>query len=141
MLRPILAVVALVVGIFIVIGTLVDGAPKLWLGMMAGGAAMIYIALRESQPHHIEKWRARSEASGKQPSNCVRSPAKAGTSATTSPGESGPTSITSSSARRVCSLWTPNNLYREVTVEEDELRVRPIEVPVTDRPARSPHIQ
>lgn len=45
------------VGALSVAGTIVPGQAKFWLGMLAGATMSLYMALRDSPPWHIEKWR------------------------------------------------------------------------------------
>jgi hypothetical protein len=60
-LRPVfLACSGLVIG-FAIAGTVVTGQAKFWLGALTGGTMALYMALRESPPWHIEKWRAGEE--------------------------------------------------------------------------------
>jgi hypothetical protein len=39
----------------------VAGQAKFWLGALAGGTMALYMALRDSPPWHIEKWRMGEE--------------------------------------------------------------------------------
>ena len=60
-LRPVfLACSGLVLG-FAIAGTVVAGQAKFWLGALAGGTMALYMALRDSPPWHIEKWRMGEE--------------------------------------------------------------------------------
>jgi hypothetical protein len=60
-LRPVfLACSGLVIG-FAIAGTVVTGQAKFWLGALTGGTMALYMALRESPPWHIEKWRVGEE--------------------------------------------------------------------------------
>lgn len=60
-LRPVfLACSGLVIG-FLIAGTVVAGQAKFWLGALAGGTVALYMALRDSPPWHIEKWRVGEE--------------------------------------------------------------------------------
>src|SRR6266542_4455793 len=56
-IRPfLLGTVVLVIG-FSVANAFVAGQAKFWLGMLAGATVTLYLALRDSPPFHIEKWR------------------------------------------------------------------------------------
>jgi hypothetical protein len=44
-----------------VAGILIAGQAKFWLGALAGATMALYMALRESPPWHIEKWRVGEE--------------------------------------------------------------------------------
>jgi hypothetical protein len=60
-LRPIFwGTCALVVALSVA-GTIVPGQARFWLGMLAGGTISLYMALRDSPPWHIEKWRIGQE--------------------------------------------------------------------------------
>ena len=60
-LRPILLGCTALVLILAVAGTLVEGQAKFWLGMLAGATMAVYVAVRDSPPWHIEKWRRGQE--------------------------------------------------------------------------------
>lgn len=56
-----LLVCTTVVIVLAVVGSLVPGQAKFWIGMFAGATMTAYIALRDSPPFHIEKWRLGQE--------------------------------------------------------------------------------
>lgn len=60
-LRRVRVVIVLAAGACAVAGNLVTGSPKFWLGMAAGILAGLYVAISESPPAHIEKWRTGSQ--------------------------------------------------------------------------------
>lgn len=61
MLRPFGVVCIGLTAAFGAAGTLVPGQLKLFFGPMAGAAFVTYLAMRESPPHTIDKWRIGSE--------------------------------------------------------------------------------
>ena len=60
-LRPFLFASIGLVTIFSVAGSIATGQAKFWFGAATGCVVTIYIALRESPPSYIEKWRAGHE--------------------------------------------------------------------------------
>ena len=60
-LRRFLLVCCLLFVAFTAAGALIEGQGKFVLGMLAGATMAFYVALRESPPWHIEKWRMGEE--------------------------------------------------------------------------------
>lgn len=60
-LRPVFLSCCGLVIAFTVAGNLIPGQARFWFGLLAGATMAVYLALRDSPPGHIEKWRAGSE--------------------------------------------------------------------------------
>jgi Nuclease-related domain len=60
-LRPVFLFCSGLVIAFTVAGNLIPGQTRFWFGLLAGATMAVYLALRDSPPGHIEKWRAGSE--------------------------------------------------------------------------------
>jgi hypothetical protein len=128
-LRPVfLACSGLVIG-FAIAGTVVTGQAKFWLGALAGGTMALYMALRESPPWHIEKWRAGEEGERRTAKALRQLPGREWKAWHDLPGKNGTNVDHVVLGPAGLFLLDSKNYSGEASIEASELRVRWLEDP------------
>ncbi len=128
-LRPVfLACSGLVIG-FAIAGTVVTGQAKFWLGALAGGTMALYMALRESPPWHIEKWRVGEEGERRTAKALRQLPGREWKAWHDLPGKNGTNVDHVVLGPAGLFLLDSKNYSGEASIEAGELRVRWLEDP------------
>jgi hypothetical protein len=128
-LGPVFVICSGLVIAFLIAGTVVPGQTKVLFGVLAGATMAMYVALRDSPPAYIEKWRTGSEGE-RRTAKALRSLARPGWLVRHDIGAGERTNIDHVVLGKAgVFLLDSKNYSGEAHIENGELRLRWLEDP------------